>query len=951
LISKGKIRTKEVVKILNLFSSHSLDVLTKKKIMNKKKPTLSQHINIGQLRIDTWDLLKAQASLLSNSETGSVKRKKCQASVEDALKKLNNLERYFAFPGLSSIRLLKETFKQGEYVALSHKTNEFIKLLVSDSYRQFAALEPENTWMKTTKKSSPKKMEGFAKKNYFEVLFVEDLSDVAELEMRRKFQEIQDKEDQFIYKLLVVPSFQDALIAMLFNHNIQSVVVRYGPTFNSQHITPLIQPFIENVLKIDLSEQMESALGPLLGKFIRQFRPLLNIYYITDTSLTHLKDSTLNNFDRIFYRKEVLQELHLSIINGIQERYNTPFFSALVDYSKKPMGVFHAMPVSRGNSIFKSNWIKDFGKFYGRNLFLAETSSTTGGLDSLLQPTGALKTAQELAAKTYGAEHTFFVTNGTSTANKIVQQAIVEPGDVVLIDRDCHKSHHYGLVLAGAFPVYLDSYPIEEYSMYGAVPLKVIKEKLLLLKEAGKLDKVKMLLLTNCTFDGLVYNVERVMEEVLAIKPDMVFLWDEAWFAFAGFTYNYKQRTGMFVANKLYNKYRKEAYKKKYQQYINALPAGETPSMPDPEKVKIRVYSTQSTHKTLSSFRQGSMIHIWDEDFQRKTTDAFHEAYMTHTSTSPNYQILASLDAGRRQVQFEGFELVEKSIEMAMVLRAKINDHPLLNKYFEVLTVKDLIPDEYRTTGIVEYYNPKEGWTRMEEAWSKDEFVIDPTKITLTVGKAGIDGDTFKNEYLMDQFNIQVNKTSRNTVLLMTNIGTTRSSVAYLMNALLRIARQLDEEFRSLNNTEKEIVKKRADSLTKEFPPLPNFSYFHQYFQSTPGIPGGNIREAYFMSYHESKCEYLPLTNCLKTLEEKRDLVSATFVIPYPPGFPVLVPGQVISKEIIQFMLALDVTEIHGYRPELGLKIFTENALNKQPTISENGAKKKVALKPRGEEE
>ncbi len=603
------------------------------------------------------------------------------------------------------------------------------------------------------------------------------------------------------------------------------------------------------------------------------------------------------------------------------------------------------MPVSRGNSVFKSNWIKDFGKFYGRNMFLAETSTTTGGLDSLLQPTGPLKKAQEMAAKAYGSEHTFFVTNGTSTANKIVQQALVEPGDVVLIDRDCHKSHHYGLVLAGAFPVYLDSYPIEEYSMYGAVPLKVIKEKLLELKSAGKLDKVKMLLLTNCTFDGLVYNVEKVMEEVLAIKPDMVFLWDEAWFAFAGFTYTYKQRTGMFVAKKLFRKYHGEEYKKKYLQYIKSLPAGEMPTMPDPEKVKIRVYSTQSTHKTLSSFRQGSMIHIWDEDFQRKTTDAFHEAYMTHTSTSPNYQILASLDAGRRQVQFEGFELVEKSIEMAMVLRAKINDHPLLKKYFEVLTIKDLIPEKYSITGIHEYYSPKDGWTRMEEAWAMDEFVLDPTKITLTVGKAGIDGDTFKNEYLMNQFNLQINKTSRNTVLLMTNIGTTRSSVAYLMNALLLIAKQLDEDFRSLNKKEKVITEKRIHSLTKEFPPLPDFSHFHASFQSAPGIPGGNIREAYFMSYHEEQCEYIPLDNCLKTMSDGRELVSASFVIPYPPGFPVLVPGQVVSEEIIRFMLALDVKEIHGYRPELGLKIFTVKALVGKGEIAGNGLAKKVAAK------
>jgi arginine decarboxylase len=910
--------------------------------MTKKKPTTTLNYNIGQLRVDTWNSLKAHAVKLTKANNGSAIAEKQIVAIEQLLEKLAVIERYFAFPGLATVKSLQNTFKEGEYVSVSHKTNDIVHLLVSDNYRNYGDLKNQQEWAKASKKNSGKKAASATDKNYFEVLFVEDLSENEEAELHSRLHELRGKNDQFVYRVVVQPSFQDTLIALLFNYNIQSVVIRYGPVFFSRNISPFLKPFIEEVLKIDLSEEPEANLGPLLGEFIRRFRPELNIYYITDTSLTNLKDSTINNFDRIFYRKEDLQELHLSIIDGIWERFETPFFSALVNYSKKPMGVFHAMPVSRGNSVFKSNWIKDFGNFYGRNLFLAETSSTTGGLDSLLQPTGPLKKAQEMAAKAYGSEHTFFVTNGTSTANKIVQQALVEPGDIVLVDRDCHKSHHYGLVLAGAFPVYLDSYPIEEYSMYGAVPLAVIKEKLLHLKAVGKLEQIKMLLLTNCTFDGLVYNVEKVMEEVLAIKPDMIFLWDEAWFAFAGFTYTFKQRTGMFVADKLYKKYHSEAYIGQYQKHLKSLKKGEIAKMPDPEKVKIRVYSTQSTHKTLSSFRQGSMIHVWDEDFQRKATDAFHEAYMTHTSTSPNYQILASLDAGRRQVQFEGYELVEKSIEMAMVVRARITDHPLLSKYFEVLTIKDFIPEQYRSSDLAEYYRTGEGWNRMEEAWANDEFVLDPTKITLSVGMAGIDGDTFKTEYLMDQFGLQINKTSRNTVLFMTNIGTTRSSVAYLMNALLLIAKQLDENFQSLNKKEMEITQKRIHSLTKEFPPLPDFSHFHSTFRVAPDIPGGNIRAAYFMSYHEEKCEYIPLENCLEIMREGRKLVASSFIIPYPPGFPVLVPGQVVSEEIIQFLLALDVTEIHGYRPELGLKLFTKKALQAPNTSANNGVAEKA---------
>jgi len=131
---------------------------------------------------------------------------------------------------------------------------------------------------------------------------------------------------------------------------------------------------------------------------------------------------------------------------------------------------------------------------------------------------------------------------------------------------------------------------------------------------------------------------------------------------------------------------------------------------------------------------------------------------MTHTSTSPNYQLLASLDAGRRQVQFEGFEMVEKSIEMSMVFRVKINQHERLKRYFKILTSKDLIPEKYRKSGIEKYYSPGKGWNRMENSWKYDEFVLDPTKITLSIGATGVDGDTFKNEYLMDKFNIQINK-------------------------------------------------------------------------------------------------------------------------------------------------------------------------------------------------
>ena len=154
----------------------------------------------------------------------------------------------------------------------------------------------------------------------------------------------------------------------------------------------------------------------------------------------------------------------------------------------------------------------------------------------------------------------------------------------------------------------------------------------------------------------------------------------------------------------------------------------------------------------------------------------------------------------------------------------------------------------------------------------------------------------------------------------------------------MQIADELDESNRSLNKREAEISEKHIVSLINDVPPLPDFSYFHRSFQASPGVPGGNIREAFFLAYEEELCEYILLSDCLKALDKGKELVSTSFVIPYPPGFPILVPGQVVSEEILRFMIALDVKEIHGYRAELGLKVFTAEALNRKNTISAMGA-------------
>ncbi len=919
--------------------------MTNPKSLRKIQAPEDEHYSATQLRADRWSSLQETCQRLAQTtEQGLQQGKDIQRLGDQAsslLDALQPIELYWAFPGRYAMDHLRALLGDKNYQDLSSLVRRIVRATSSGTYRR---RNIPVTWETAEFEEAVEEEESpeartYAKP-YFETLFVDTLTAPQEKSLRTSLHHMRRREDPFTYEMIVAHSLEDALIAVMINHNIQAVVVRFGFDLRTRTSHSLLTQYLSRIGDENLEELEPQDYGPELCRLINKIRPELDIYMVTDRGVEDLAGRDLGNCQRIFYNTEDFTELHLNILRGISSRYETPFFTALKTYSQQPTGVFHALPISRGKSITRSHWIQDMGEFYGPNIFLAETSTTSGGLDSLLEPVGTIKRAQELAARAFGAKHTYFATNGTSTCNKIVVQALVQPGDIVLVDRDCHKSHHYGLVLSGAQVVYLESYPLHPWSMYGAVPLQTIKQQLLDLKKIGKLDQVRMLLLTNCTFDGIVYNVERVMEECLAIKPNLIFLWDEAWFAFARFSPTYRQRTAMHCAEKLRARYRSDAYREEYRQW--KAEGGDADaqdpnarSMPDPDTVRIRVYATQSTHKTLTSLRQGSMIHVHDQDFKGEVEQAFREAYMTHTSTSPNYQIIASLDVGRRQVELEGFEFVQKQIEAAMVMRRAVSTHPLLKKYFQVLAIGDMIPEDYRTSGIDVYWDDKHGWSQLWDAWIKDEFALDPTRVTLAIGKTAVDGNTFKNRYLMNKYGIQVNKTSRNTVLFMTNIGTTRSSVAYLIEVLVKIAREIESQTEDAGAMERKAFAARLQSLTEDLPALPDFSRFHDVFRPMgKQSPAGDLRSAFFLSYDENKCEYFPLPGPAidEAMATGREVVSSGFIIPYPPGFPILVPGQVISAEILDFMRKLDVTEIHGYRAELGLRVFTEEAMSEKGT-------------------
>jgi arginine decarboxylase len=340
--------------------------------------------------------------------------------------------------------------------------------------------------------------------------------------------------------------------------------------------------------------------------------------------------------------------------------------------------------------------------------------------------------------------------------------------------------------------------------------------------------------------------------------------------------------------------------------------------------MRVRVYETDSVHKSMSSLRQGSIVAVRDEDYDDHVS-AFHEAVFIHASTSPNAQIIASLDVARRQMELEGYELVMHAIETALSIRRAIAEHPVISKYFRMLGADAMVPAEYRASGFKDFLAPGSTWVEAIKARDEDEFFLDPTRMTLVCGTAGYDGTSFKN-LLAEKYNIQLNKTSRNSVLLQSNINNTRSDVALLIKVLLAISMEIEARLAEGGPAERQAFEARVRNLMQDVPDLPNFSRFHDGYREDPGSVTleGDMRSAFFAAYNEDECEYVPLMDPRidERLANGPDMVSANFVIPYPPGFPIMVPGQVIDSGTIGFMRKLDVKEIHGYHATRGIKLI-----------------------------
>ncbi len=448
---------------------------------------------------------------------------------------------------------------------------------------------------------------------------------------------------------------------------------------------------------------------------ITSLRPEIDIYILIDKEKEdQVVDALFTEaVDGYFYREERDYRGMYRILNAqIAERARTPFYDALKAYVMAAKDAWHTPGHSSGDSMRGSAWANEFYDFMGEHVFDADLSVSVKALDSLMEPTGVIAEAQQMAARAFGARRTFFATNGTSTANKVILQTMIAPGETLLLDRNCHKSVHHGVVLSGAQPIYLDSSVNRKYGVFGPVPKKTI------LKAIDDHPEAELLVLTSCTYDGLRYDLKPIIDAAHA--RDIKVLIDEAWFAHARFHPALRP---------------------------TALESGAD-------------YVTQSAHKTLSALSQAAYIHVNDPTFNEHI---FRENFNMHTSTSPMYSMIASLDVSRKQAVLEGYKLLQRTLMLADELREQINSTGV----FRVLELDDLLPDEVKHDGIR----------------------LDPTKITVDVASCGMTVDDLQNE-LFTRFNITVEKSTFNTLTLLLTIGTTRSKCSRLYDALMRIARE-----------------------------------------------------------------------------------------------------------------------------------------------------------------
>src|SRR5579871_1439524 len=325
--------------------------------------SVGDYYSAAQLRHDRWTALKHTARRLALAAKDGSEQQKLKREALGLLGVIEPIEIYWAFPGRVQFEHLRKLVEIGALHEFDHAVRRVVGSLSSGAYRRQAAAADVDGAEADMADADEGAAETGASKPYFEVLFVDTLGSGQESALKTSLHRMRRPEDPFIYESVVAPSLEDALIAVLFNHNIQAVVVRFGFDLKSESSLKVLHRYLTRLGDEDLEAFEPDEYGPELCRLLRKVRPELDVYLVTDRSVEDIAGRDLGNCRRVFYNTEDYTELHLNILRGVANRYQTPFFTALKEYSRQPTGVFHALPISRGKSIARSHWIQDMGEF------------------------------------------------------------------------------------------------------------------------------------------------------------------------------------------------------------------------------------------------------------------------------------------------------------------------------------------------------------------------------------------------------------------------------------------------------------------------------------------------------------------------------------------------------------------------------------------------------------
>jgi len=319
---------------------------------------------LWQVRADTWSSLEETAGQLVLAGTGQRSFEQLSETVTRLLDTLGPIERLWAFPGSQAIQKLRRLLAAGNYGRFARLVSEIDRALATGSYRSGHVPDVGTEDEAVDRLINPAE-QARTDRPYFEVLVVEDMTEQQASSLREEMRRLRRPDDPFIYDIVVVPSFDDAVMATRLNFRLQAVVVRRRFTDRSRHDSSSLAQFAYNGGGADLMKHSPDERGQVLARSLARIRPELDLYLMTQISVEDLAGRLSHHYRRIFHIREGSLELHLSILDGVSARYRAPFFTALRNYSHRPTGAFHALPVSHGNSIVQSNWIKEMVDFYG----------------------------------------------------------------------------------------------------------------------------------------------------------------------------------------------------------------------------------------------------------------------------------------------------------------------------------------------------------------------------------------------------------------------------------------------------------------------------------------------------------------------------------------------------------------------------------------------------------